>query len=94
MATNHPPVGRTLGQHIAYGFALTFYAIGIGCGVGAFIYEPSSPLDPIRASLMASVVFFAGAGIVLHVIGSARLKGILSGRDHYVVADARGADHR
>jgi hypothetical protein len=35
--------------------------------------------NPIRASLTASVVFFVGCGLVLHVSGTARLAGVLSG---------------
>lgn len=81
-------VGRTTGQQIAFGFALLFYAMAVGCVAMAFIYTPTSPIDPIRASLLASVVFFAGSGFVLHIVGSARLKGILSGRDHYIDSDS------
>lgn len=35
--------------------------------------------DPVRGSLMAAVVFFVGCGVVLHIIGTANLKGVLSG---------------
>ena len=36
--------------------------------------------DPVVASLMASVVFFAGVGIVLQVIGSSNLPDLKIGR--------------
>ncbi|WP_303900919.1 hypothetical protein [Thiohalomonas denitrificans] len=78
-------VGRTLGQQIAFGFALLFYLLAAGCLVSFFVYTPQSSIDPIHASLVACVIFFVGAGFVLHIVGSARLKGILSGRDDYVV---------
>jgi hypothetical protein len=35
-------------------------------------------MDPVHASLMASSVFFAGVGVVLYVMGTARLQGLLS----------------
>ncbi|SCZ62737.1 hypothetical protein [Thiohalomonas denitrificans] len=78
-------VGRTTGQQIAFGFALLFYLLAAGCLVSLFIYTPKSPIDPIHASLLACVIFCASSGFVLHIIGSAKLKGILSGRDDYVI---------
>lgn len=70
---------KNLGQKIAFFFAILSYLAAAGCALGAMLYTSENPYDPIRASLMASVVFFAGCGIVLHVIGTARLKGILAG---------------
>ncbi len=77
-------VGRTTGQRIAFGSSLLFYFIAAACGAMVFYYSPESGLDPVRASLLASIVFFGGAGFVLQIIGSARLKGILSGADDYI----------
>jgi hypothetical protein len=42
----------------------------LGAGYWAATYSTSSP---IFSSLAASVVFFGGCGVVLHVIGSADL---------------------
>lgn len=68
---------KHLGQKIAFVFAVLSYLAAAGCVIAA-IMLPGASNDPIRAAFMASVVFFAGCGIVLHVIGTARLKGILS----------------
>lgn len=68
---------KNLGQKIAIVFAALSYLSAVGCAVGAYM-QPGTGYEPIRAALMASVVFFVGSGIVLHVIGTARLKGILS----------------
>lgn len=70
---------RHLGQRIAFGSALLCYAAALACAIGAYIYDGSQAGDPVRASLLASVVFFVGCGIVLQVIGRARLRGVLSG---------------
>ncbi|MES9965046.1 MAG: hypothetical protein ABW116_16080, partial [Candidatus Sedimenticola sp. 20ELBAFRAG] len=44
------------------------YIAAVGCGIAAgFVGEGLG--HPIAASFMASVVFFAGMGVVLHVIG-------------------------
>jgi len=66
-------------QRIVFAIALLCYAAAVACAVSAVVYQSDTPNDPIRASLMAAVVFFVGCGVVLHVIGTARLKGILSG---------------
>lgn len=71
-----PPLSapRGLGQHVAFGTALLFYCCAILCLAGIFLWLGDLGGDhPIIASLGASVVFFIGAGIVLHVIGRARL---------------------
>ena len=68
---------RHLGQKIAFAFAILCYLAAIGCAVTAFLL-PGDGDVPIRGAFMASVVFFVGCGIVLHVIGTARLKGLLS----------------
>lgn len=74
-------MSRHPSQKIAYAIALLCYAAALGCAVAAFFHDSGTPNDPVLASLMASVVFFIGCGIVLHVIATARLRGILSGRD-------------
>lgn len=73
------PTTRNLGQKIALTFAGICFLAAAACAVAAVLYESRSPNDAIRASLLASVVFFGGSGIVLYVIGTARLKGLLSG---------------
>jgi len=63
-----------IGQKISFFVAILFYIAAIGCFAAIFYFtgELGSD-DPIVASLSASVVFFLGAGIVLHVIGRANL---------------------
>ncbi len=70
---------RPIGQKIANVIAMLCYTLGAASALGAVFYRAEVPHDPVRASLMASVVFFIGCGVVLHVIGRARLAGILSG---------------
>lgn len=70
---------RPIGQKIANAIAMLCYVLGAACALGAAFYPAEVPQDPVRASLMASVVFFVGCGVVLHVIGMARLAGVLSG---------------
>jgi uncharacterized membrane protein YhiD involved in acid resistance len=72
---------RNLGQRIAYVCALLCYGAAVASALGAYLFDSPTPQDPIRASLMASVVFFIGCGVVLHVIGKAKLHGLLSGSD-------------
>lgn len=48
------------------------YLCAMGAGLTATSRGAGSD-DPIFASLLASVVFFLGVGIVLHVIGRANL---------------------
>jgi len=69
---------KTLGQKIAMAIAVLCYIAGIGCAVGAALYPVRGAYDAIQASLMASIVFFVGCGIVLHVIATTRLKGIVT----------------
>lgn len=80
-------MSRPIGQTISLVFAALFYLGAATCAVIAFFYTSDDPGDPVHASLMASVVFFVGGGIVLHVIGTARLKGLLSGTVHRVDDD-------
>ena len=70
---------KPLGQRVAFAVALLCYAAAAGCALAAFLFESTRPGDPVHAALMATVVFFIGCGVVLHVIGTARLRGVLSG---------------
>ena len=72
-------VNKTPVQKVVYVVAILCYLCAAGCVVAAFLYESAQTNDPIRASLMAAVVFFVGCGVVLHVMATARLKGVLSG---------------
>ena len=72
-------MSKPIGQKIALGFAVLSYICAVACVLGAFLYTDKNPNDAVRAALMASVVFFVGCGVVLQVIGTARLKGLLSG---------------
>ena len=69
-----PASPRGLGQRIAFASAILLYLCAISClaGLGLWFGELGGD-HPIIASLGASVVFFIGAGIVLHVIGRANL---------------------
>ena len=69
---------KTFGQKIAMAIAVLCYIAGVGCAVSAALYPVRGAYDAIQASLMASVVFFVGCGIVLHVIATTRLKGIVT----------------
>lgn len=63
-----------LGQRIAFVSALGFYAGALACLTALAIQlGPLGHQHPIIASLAASIVFFIGGGIVLHVIGRADL---------------------
>jgi len=73
---------KPLGQRFAFAVAILCYAAAVVSAFAAFLYQSNLLGDPVRASLMAAVVFFVGCGVVLHVIGTARLEGILSGSGH------------
>jgi hypothetical protein len=73
---------RGLGQRVAYGAALVFYLCGALCLVALFVWLGDLGGEhPVIASLGASLVFFVGAGIVLHVIGRANLPNLGFSRD-------------
>ncbi|MES9856325.1 MAG: hemerythrin family protein [Sedimenticola sp.] len=62
---------RKLGQKITFVIAIIFYLCGVGFIAAAGYYGSQFGTEsPIFASFAASVVFFFGAGIVLHVMGS------------------------
>ena len=67
---------RNPGQKIAFIFALLCYMTAFVCAVATILYEVEVPNDAVHASLMASVVFFASCGGVLHVIANTRLGGL------------------
>jgi hypothetical protein len=72
---------RNAGQKIAFVVAILCYLAAFGCAVAAILYEVEGPNDAVHASLMASVVFFASCGGVLHVIANTRLSGMPSVTD-------------
>ena len=59
-------------QKVLMGVAVVSYISSIGCAMAA-AYMSDGTSNPAVASMMASVVFFAAAGIVLHVISSTNL---------------------
>ncbi len=61
-------------QTVSLAIAYLCYLAALLCLVGG-VYRASihGTDDPVFASLMASVIFFIGCGIVLHVIGSVNL---------------------
>lgn len=59
-------------QKILRVVAVISYLAMLGCGIAA-AWLSQGTADPVVASLMASVVFFAGVGIVLQVIASSNL---------------------
>lgn len=74
-----PP--RRIGQRVAFGFAAGFYvgALVSALALGVWL-EPLGLEHPIIASLAASIVFFIGGGVVLHVIGRVDLPDLRPGR--------------
>jgi Kef-type K+ transport system membrane component KefB len=59
-------------QKVIMGIATISYVAAIICGVVAG-YLSDGTSSPLVATMMASVVFFAGTGIVLQVISSTSL---------------------
>lgn len=59
-------------QKLLLVIAVINYLTAVACGVAA-VYLDTTFSDVVVASLMASVVFFAGVGIVLHVLANANL---------------------
>ena len=64
---------RNLGQKISFVIAILSYITGVGCALYAIIQGEEALGKSVYASFLASVVFFGGVGIVLHVIGTADL---------------------
>ena len=65
---------RGFGQKVAFAVGMASYLVALSVLLlaGYFGYTRSTD-DPVFASLAASVVFFIGTGVVLHVIGSVDL---------------------
>ncbi|MGB5278169.1 MAG: hypothetical protein WBO16_03795 [Gammaproteobacteria bacterium] len=63
---------RSKVQKVIMGIAVVSYIAAIACGVAAG-YLSDGTANTVVASMMASVVFFAGTGIVLQVISSTSL---------------------
>ena len=59
-------------QKLLLVIAVINYLAAIACGIAAG-YPRTGFSDVVDASLMASVVFFFGVGIVLHVLANANL---------------------
>ena len=73
---------RRIGQKAALLFAYLGYVSALAAMLGLGYWAANeSTSDPIFASLAASVVFFGGCGIVLHVIGSVDLPDLRIDRD-------------
>ncbi len=54
-------------QKVSLGIAWLSYGAAVACAALA-VYMGLGSDDPVVASVMASVVFFVGAGVVLHVM--------------------------
>ena len=63
---------RSMIQKVIMGISVVSYITAIACGVVAAIISDGTQNAAV-ASMMASVVFFAGTGIVLHIISSSNL---------------------
>ena len=84
---------RGLGQRVAFGFALAFYLCAALCVAGFLLwYGELGGEHPVTASLGSSLVFFIGAGIVLHVIGHANLPSL--GFSRVQGQDGKGGEMR
>jgi hypothetical protein len=69
---------KTLSQKITYAIALLCYLTAAGCAIGAFyVAGGGEDASIVKASLGATTFFFLTTGVVLHVIGTTRLKGLL-----------------
>lgn len=58
--------------------AIISYLAAVACGVTIVVVDVAFD-DNVIAALMASIVFFAGVGIVLHVLANADLPDISLG---------------
>lgn len=67
-------------QKVIMGIAAISYFAAIVCGLVAG-YMSDGTANPVVASMMASVVFFACTGIVLHVISGTNLPSLKVERD-------------
>lgn len=77
---NRPVQPRGLGQRMAFASAMLFYVGALACLIALAVWlEPLGREHPVIASLAASIVFFIGGGIVLHVIGRVDLPNLRPG---------------
>ncbi|MCP4994286.1 MAG: hemerythrin family protein [Gammaproteobacteria bacterium] len=77
-----PESTRGVGQKTAFVVAIFFYIAALFCVGALYYYNGELGSDsPIVASFGASIVFFVGAGIVLHVIGKVSLPDLSIKRD-------------
>lgn len=60
-------------QKVLMGIAVISYVAAIACAMTAAILSDGTAASPAVANMMTSVVVFAAAGIVLHVISSTNL---------------------
>lgn len=61
-------------QKISFALAVLSYLMSVSCAVATVYWHGlAGSNSPVVASFGASVVFFLGVGIVLHVIGRANL---------------------
>ena len=61
-----------MAQKISFAIAILCYIAAVACVGATFHYHGQlGGKSPVVASLAATVVFFLGVGIVLHVIGRA-----------------------
>ena len=73
---------RGVGQRISLGSAFLFYGGALFClGLLGYCLGDLGSNHPIIASLGAAVVFFIGAGVVLHVMGLANLPNLRFDRE-------------
>ncbi len=80
--TNPKRSPRGLGQKIALTLAYASYVGAVALAVVLATYEgETGTADSIIASIMASIVFLGGVGIVLHVVGRANLPDLSIPRD-------------
>ena len=60
---------RGIGQKIIFVIAIFCYVMAVGCGVTSFYLSMDTATnDPVVAAFAASVVFFVGSGVVLHMM--------------------------
>lgn len=72
--TNTGARKRKTGQKISLFFAIFCYLSSIACVVFSFIWKAEhGTQDPIYASILASIFFFASCGFVLQVIANTNL---------------------
>jgi len=67
-------------QKVLMGVAVVSYVASIICATAAALLS-NGKADPAVAGMMASVVIFAGTGIVLHIISSTSLPSLKVVRD-------------